>query len=90
MYTGMMNLALHPLSNCWEKMVEELCMSISELTTQIIEENLKGEIKLTEDKGSVTYHNGKVGISVQGDARWDQQLSRHKYDNDSGTCTGLW
>jgi hypothetical protein len=86
-FAGMMNLALRPLSNCWEKMEEELCVSIIAMTTQIVEENLEEEIKLTEDKGSVTYHDGgKVGISVQGDARWDQRSSGHKYDSDSGTA----
>jgi hypothetical protein len=85
-FTGMMNLALLPLSNCWEKMEEEPCVSIIAMTTQIVEENLEEEINLTEDAGSVTYHQGKVGISVQGDARWDQRSSGHKYDSDSGTA----
>jgi hypothetical protein len=44
-FAGMMSLALHPLSNCWEKMEEELCVSIIAMTTQIIEENLEEEIE---------------------------------------------
>jgi hypothetical protein len=53
-FTGMMNLALCPLSNCCEKMEEELCVSIIAMTTQIVEENLEEEMNLTEDTGSVT------------------------------------
>jgi hypothetical protein len=85
-YADIMNLALNPLLNCWEKMEEELCVSIIELTTQIVEENIVEEIELTEERADATYHNGKVGISVQGDARWDQCSSGHKYDSGSGTA----
>jgi hypothetical protein len=48
-FTCMMNLALCPLLNCWEKMEEELCVSIIVMTTQIIAENLEEETKLTEE-----------------------------------------
>jgi hypothetical protein len=85
-FAGMMNLALCHLSNCWEKMEEELCVSIIAIITQIVEENLEEEINLTEGAGSVTYHQGKVGIYVQVDARWDQRSSGQKYDSDSGTA----
>jgi hypothetical protein len=83
-YAGMMNLAVNPLNNAWEELEEELALEEIKLTKALIRENLDEEIKLTKEQGDATYHNGKIGISVQRDTRWDQRASGRAYNSDSG------
>jgi hypothetical protein len=51
----MLNLALNPLCNAWEELKEELSLFETSLGEEIVSENLEEEIKLTKEKGDVTY-----------------------------------
>jgi hypothetical protein len=81
----MLNLALNPLRNAWEDLKEELSLFGTSLGEEIVNGNLEEEIKLTKEKGDVTYQGEKVGISVAGDTRWEQRASGQAYNSDSGT-----
>jgi hypothetical protein len=81
----MMNLALNPLHNAWGELEEELSLIKILLGKEIICENLDEEIKLTKERGDATYHGEKIGISVAGDTRWDQQASGCAHTSNSGT-----
>jgi hypothetical protein len=84
-YAGMMNLALNPLQNAWGEMEEELSLFEISLGEEIICENIEEEKQLTIDKGNVTCHGEKVGISCAGDMRWDQWAYGWAYNSNSGT-----
>jgi hypothetical protein len=81
----MLNLALNPLRNAWEELEEELSLCQISLGEEIVCENLEEEKQLTIAKGGVIYHDGKVGILVAGDTRWDQRASGRSYNSNSGT-----
>jgi hypothetical protein len=82
----MMNLALNPLHNAWGELEEELSLLEISLEEEFLCENLEEEVQLTNDKGDVTYHGEKVGISVTWDTRWEQRASGWLYNRDSGTA----
>jgi hypothetical protein len=66
----------------------------------IVDENMEAEVELTRQEPEYTVTDGRVGLSVQGDTRWDKRSSGRTYNSDSGTtlvcgnktqkCISLW
>jgi hypothetical protein len=51
----------------------------------IVKENVALEVQKACAKEDCHVLNGKVGLSIQGDARWDQQKGGRAYNSDLGT-----
>jgi hypothetical protein len=82
---GMMDLAVNPISNSWVRLEEEINLSQIHLGKAVLDENLAAEVEATKAQEDCVTFEGKVGISVQGDSRWDQRKSGRAYNSDSGS-----
>jgi hypothetical protein len=84
-YAGMLDLAVSPIHAGWTRMEEEIGLEEILLGEQIIDENIELERAITMDMPESAMVEGRVGLSVQGDTRWDRRSSGHAYNSDSGS-----
>jgi hypothetical protein len=82
---GMMDLVVNPISNSWVRLEEEINLCQIHLGKAVLDENLAAEVEATKAEEDCVTFEGKVGISVQGDSRWDQRKSSRAYNSDSGS-----
>jgi hypothetical protein len=80
----MLDLGINPMHSNWQEVEQEIGRSEIKLGERIVGGNLELEVQATKEKGESTVHQGRVGISVQGDTRWDQRKSGRAYNSDSG------
>ena len=98
--SGMLNLAVNPCKNAWEKLELECSRQEISLGNEIMGENVITEVELTTKQNDFPTKDSHVGISVQGDTRWDKRSSGWAYDSESGTailcgnltqkCLSIW
>jgi hypothetical protein len=84
-YAGMLDIAVNPMHSAWTRIEEEVGLVEINLGKTIVKENVALEVQKARAKEDCQVSNGKVGLSVQGDTRWDQRKGGHAYSSDSGT-----
>jgi hypothetical protein len=94
-HAGMLDLGVNPMHSNWQEVEQEIGLCEIQLGEKIVAENLELEVEATKEKGvrekggEYPVHEGRVGISVQGDTRWDQRKSGRAYNSDSGAHIAL-
>ena len=81
MLGGILDIAVDPLKNSWQALESEVGTVQRDLGQKSIDQNVEDEKELSTEPEK----NGKKGIIVAGDSRWDQKGSGISYNSDSGT-----
>jgi hypothetical protein len=81
---GLLNLSNGFMTKRYTDLQNDLGLSIIGLSNEILEENLRLEIE-----ASPRVLNGRTGLSVSSDARWDKRGSGRRYDSLSGCSVML-
>jgi hypothetical protein len=76
---GMLNLNVNPMKNKWKDMQELIGKAIILAGSQVLEANLA-----TEAEMSPVAADGRRGLAVCSDTRWDKRGSSRRYDSLSG------
>jgi hypothetical protein len=78
-HAGMLDLAVSPIHARWTKLEEEI--SLEEI---LLGDQIELEKRITLGRPKSTTVEGHVGLSIQGDMRWDHQNSDHAYNSGLG------